>query len=236
MTSSTNTSENTKEPKEKPLRKLTHKQKGFIKDYIVTGNGVQSALKNYDTTSPEVANAIAVENLQKPSVKGAILEALGEDLLAEKHLALLNSTKVEHMVFPLGPEDRTKKLDTSELPAPVKTMLDAEQALQRTDLSDEEIREMLAEVNCKVKRIVHGETSRHVYYWAADNKAVKDALDMAYKIRGTYAPEKSVNLNLEVSDSPEIKKLTDQLNAVYRGTGLSSDGGASSPVGHQVQD
>lgn len=50
-------------------RKLTKKQQGFIKDYLETGNGTQSALKNYDTNDYATANAIAVENLQKPSVR-----------------------------------------------------------------------------------------------------------------------------------------------------------------------
>jgi hypothetical protein len=46
------------------------KQRLFVKEYVKNkGNGTVSALKVYDTTKPEIANAIAVENLQKPSVK-----------------------------------------------------------------------------------------------------------------------------------------------------------------------
>jgi phage terminase small subunit len=48
--------------------KLTKKQKGFVKDYLETGNGVESALRNYDTTDYNTANVIAVENLQKPTI------------------------------------------------------------------------------------------------------------------------------------------------------------------------
>lgn len=51
------------------MEKLTKKQQGFVKDYLETGNGTQSALNNYDTDKPTVANAIAVENLQKPSIR-----------------------------------------------------------------------------------------------------------------------------------------------------------------------
>ncbi len=50
-------------------RRLTKKQKGFADAYLETGIGVQSALKNYDTKDYDTANAIAVENLQKPSVQ-----------------------------------------------------------------------------------------------------------------------------------------------------------------------
>lgn len=57
------------EPKQK---KLTMKQAKFVKGIAEGKTQVQSALDSYDTTSYTVANAIAVENLQKPSVKEAL--------------------------------------------------------------------------------------------------------------------------------------------------------------------
>lgn len=59
----------------KKLPKLTRKQRGFVKDYVLTENGTQSALNNYDIESkdPEkVASVIATENLGKPSIINAI--------------------------------------------------------------------------------------------------------------------------------------------------------------------
>jgi len=61
--------------KPKKLPKLTKKQNGFVDDYVLTGNGTQSALNNYDIEgkNPEkIASALAVENLGKPSVALAI--------------------------------------------------------------------------------------------------------------------------------------------------------------------
>lgn len=58
-------------------RGLTKKQKGFVKDYLETGNGTQSALKNYDTTDYKTASVIATENLEKPRVI-AYLESKAE--------------------------------------------------------------------------------------------------------------------------------------------------------------
>lgn len=49
--------------------KLTKKEKDFADAYIETGNGTQSALKAYDTDSPNVASAIAVGNLRKQRVQ-----------------------------------------------------------------------------------------------------------------------------------------------------------------------
>lgn len=54
----------------KPRKRLSVKQRIFAEEFVKTkGNGTQSALKAYDTTKPEVANAIAVENLQKPLIR-----------------------------------------------------------------------------------------------------------------------------------------------------------------------
>lgn len=47
---------------------LTKKQRGFVEDYLETGNGVESALKNYDTDDYSTAGAIASENLKKPKI------------------------------------------------------------------------------------------------------------------------------------------------------------------------
>ena len=98
-------------------------------------------------------------------------EHLGDDKLTKKHNDLLNATRIEHMTF---------------LPLPKK----GKKKRKGEVLTDEMIKELLISVNCQVRKIVHGEQARHVYFWAADNNAVKNALDMAYKIKGKYAPEK----------------------------------------------
>ena len=48
------------------------KQAKFVKAKAEGKSGIQAALIAYDTTSPNVAGAIAAENLQKPNVKEAI--------------------------------------------------------------------------------------------------------------------------------------------------------------------
>jgi hypothetical protein len=42
------------------------------------------------------------------------------------------------------------------------------------------------------------------------------ASDQIYKRLGGYAPDKSINLNVEVQASPEIKALTEKLNELYK--------------------
>ena len=214
--------------KKEKTPKLTKKQKGFVKDYIETGNGSLAAKKNYNVSSDLTARVIASENLTKPNIVNSIKEALPDELLTKRHLELLNSTRMDHMIFPLGSKTRADELDMSKMPTPVKTILDAEMRLAQTSLSDEEITEMLAEVNCTVRRIVHGETARHVYFWAPDNKARKEAIDMGYKVKGTYAPEKSINLtlngNISIEEREKLElvavKTLDELDSMTLGEKL----------------
>jgi len=90
-------------------KKLTKKQRGFVKDYVRTENGLQSALKNYDIESKEnadiIAGGIAVDNLKKPyiieaieterkSLKQALIDkGITEETLADKVGELLEAKK-----------------------------------------------------------------------------------------------------------------------------------------------
>jgi hypothetical protein len=59
-----------------------------------------------------------------------------------------------------------------------------------TSMEDSDIEKLLSDTNCFLRKIVHGEQAKHAYFWAPDNKARKEALDMIYKLKGHYAPEK----------------------------------------------
>ncbi len=101
---------------------------------------------------------------------------LSDDDLAKKHQELLDATRLDHMTFPVD----------------------------ETSLPDNEIVQMLKGVNCKVKKIVHGEQARHVYFWSYDNKARKEALDMAYKLKGKYTEKVDVTsggLPIQISEA-----------------------------------
>jgi hypothetical protein len=129
-------------------RKLSRKAAGFVKDIVEGRPGVHAALANYDTTDYMTAAAIASENLKKPQIIDAIAEALPDDLLARRHLELLNKREV--IRTPDGDE-----------------------------LSDQ-----------------------------PDTQAVKAALDMAYKLKGSYAPEKHAHGHFTISDEHREKAKT----------------------------
>ena len=61
-------------------KKLTFKQKAFVKEYLRTGHGTKSALKAYDTDDYNTADSIAVENLQKPTIIKKLNEQAKEAL------------------------------------------------------------------------------------------------------------------------------------------------------------
>lgn len=146
--------------------RLTKKERGFVKDYIKTGNGTQSALKNYDTVDYSTAGNIASENLNKPKIINAIQEALPDELLAQVHLEGLSATKrsgTGGMKISIGTDGKVNDFGHTDIDEPDYAV-------------------------------------RHKY------------LDSAYKIKGTYAPEKVVNLNVDVEATQEIKDLAEQLN------------------------
>lgn len=211
------------------------------------------------TPRQELAAKAYVKNLQldKPKPIGEVLKSVGygtglqnqparviesegfqsilktylpEDLVAERHVQLLNATKMDHMVFPLGPEGEDDiNFSGGKI---IKTKSDGEEEMgenspmkefvERTTLTDQEIIEMLAEVNCKVRRIVHGETARHVYFWSADNTARDKALDKAYKLRGRYMddPENpqpkivnTYNFLFSEQTKEKVKEIEDTIKA-----------------------
>ena len=120
------------------LPKLTKREKGFIKDIINGETGVVAAKSNYNTSSYASAGAIACETLKKPRIQEAIktiAEQIPDELLVEKHLALLNKKNKDGI----------------------------------------------------------------------DTQAVKAGLEMSYKLKGSYSPEK-----IKYSGEININPLTDK--------------------------
>lgn len=157
-------------------------------------------------------------------------EYMPEELVAQRHLELLNAKHLQHDTFAMGfrteqdkrkaiealqleyknardeapsdddededfdDEDAPKKKKKSKKKLKTKAQIQSEIAdkienAQET-LTDPDLVEMLKDAGCIVKRIAHRLQCREVYYFVADNKARKDALDMVHKLRGKYAPEK----------------------------------------------
>jgi len=55
-------------------------------------------------------------------------------------------------------------------------------------------------------------------------------------VGGGYAPEKSINVNVEVEANPKIKELAEMLNGIYRSRSSGSDGATPSTLGDKAQN
>jgi len=88
-----------------------------------------------------------------------------------------------------------------------------------TDMTDEEITELVESVGGSVRKFKHGDTATHVWFWAANTKARQDALKLAYDLKGklgkkeeggsgniynTFVQNNSINPN-----TPNAKTLVD---------------------------
>lgn len=83
-------------------RNLSPKQKAFAKAYVEKKmNGTQAALAVYDTKSPNVAGAIATENLQKPKIKEEIASLLRDnDIVLADILGIHKRNMLQNKHYP----------------------------------------------------------------------------------------------------------------------------------------
>ncbi len=201
----------------KTPRRLSKKQKGFIKDYIATGNGTQAALNNYDIESdkPDVVAAnIASENLRKPQVINRILSIAGQipdELVVEKHKKLFTQKQLAYFTF-------------------------------SKSMSDEEITDHVNAAGFDVIVIRESDKGKLAFYSIDDAQAISKATDMAYKLKGAYAPEKTITLNIEAKvDEKDLllaTKLREQRITTTggQGGGVEGDGTDTEPMGGEVSN
>src|SRR4051812_41608401 len=71
-----------------------------------------------------------------------------------------------------------------------ETLEDLSEEIRGEQLTDADIREMFEELGTPVRRIVHGDMVRHVYYWAENHMANLDAIDKIINLFGLYVPKR----------------------------------------------
>jgi len=181
--------------REKPNRKPSIKQQRAIDNVVVNGGNLYKAMidAGYSPATAHTPQKLTESRAWKQIVD----EFLPDESLGQAHRQLLGATTLDHMVFPLGPKGEDD--DNFSGSTPDKDTTPDQIKKDRTKLTDGEIIDLLADTGCTVRKIVHGETARHVYFWSIDNNARKNALDMAYKLKGSYAPEKSVSIVRHIS-------------------------------------
>lgn len=163
--------------------KPTLKQKLLVGKYIENrGNAYRAAIEagySHNTAVNARKNIIESKGFTE-----LLEEMLPDSDLLDVHKGLLGSTKLDHMTFPLGPAGEDDPNLSGAHPNGPNVLDKAGVPVERTTLSDEEIKVMIAEVGGQVRRIVHGDTARHVYFWAPNDNARQQALKLAYELRG----------------------------------------------------
>ena len=147
----------------------TIKQETAIKKVVENGGNVSKAMRDAKYSIQTAKNPKKLTDSK--AWEEIMQQQLPDKAIARVHKELMGATRMEHMTFPPFNEEKKNNKGKGE------------------QLTDDDIVLFLAEVNCRVRRIVHGELVRHVYFWSADNVARDKALDKAYKLKGHYQAE-----------------------------------------------
>lgn len=192
----------------------TTRQTDSLKDraiqvWLEKGGSKADAMREVGYADSMVKNPQKVFNTEYAMEK---LEEAGVDLNgALKQLnRKVNSRRLDHMTFPPFNKEKHDKSINAGISDDLSDDLNDEEIglLEKAgdssifdvfnsgekkgeQLTDDDIRELLADVNCVVRRIVHGDNARHVYFWTDNDKAQLDAIDKIINLYGLYAPKKT---------------------------------------------
>lgn len=216
----------------------TERQKKAIELVVENRGNVSKAMRDAGYAEKTAKNP---KNLTESDAWKELMDKhLSDKELADKHRELLNSTRLDHMVFPplrmkkVEDEEQVEEGDRLEPQGHGGALKRNGSKVETSGMTDETIIELLADVGCTVRRIEHGETARHVYFWSADSKARKDALDMAYKLKGKYATEKvditTKGEKVNISDT-QYEQLIRAAAARNAGSVSGGDAGSRYPAG-----
>lgn len=165
------------------------------------GKAMQQAgySKTVSLTPSKVTNSRSWQELME--------EQLPDSLLSATHNELLKSKSLDKMSFPNEHDD-----DDSDDKSEDKGVDsgDSGDNLQEDNLTDGDIRELLKDVGCTVRRIVHGKNNREVYFWSSNDKARNDALQMAYKLKGRFDEKVNIDITRKEIVSIKITEITSE--------------------------
>jgi len=176
----------------------TIKQKTAIKKMVENGGNMGKAMKEAG-----YSDAMA-KNPQKLTESAGFQElmnqaGLSDQELLSKHSELLNSAVINSVTF--------------------STFKNPKKGKKYKALTDEEIKKIIENApGCKLIRVLRTPTEAIAYYYSPDARSRKAALDMGYKLKGNYAPEKKehsgkIEVQAKEDVSPEDhKKLMDIKN------------------------
>lgn len=182
------------------LEKLSKKDQEFVKEIVLTGNGTEAVKKVYGAKNDNAAAANASKKLTKPKFAEAV---------AELRLSLAQRLPDDILEENHKALFKQKRVDYFVFP---KTM------------EDEEIKQHVLANGLEVITVRTSDKGKMAFYSIPDAMAISKGLDMGYKLKGAYAPDKSINLNLngDIVATEELEALADQLNELARNKEIHS--------------
>lgn len=119
----------------------------------------------------------------------ALRTMLPQGRLLSKHKDLLESKRLEHMVFPVA-------------------------------VTDEIIIELIHEIGGVMRRIMHGETANHVWFWMRNDGVVEAAVALGYKLHGVLNADRPLPANpyAGLSDTELQKRIEERRKAITHRT------------------
>ena len=128
--------------------------------------------------SPEYARQ-PQKFLKTKTAQELLEEYLPDELIAKRHSELLDAADIQHYCFPKLGENR------------VKGKKGEKSKVEKQELTNEEIKEIVESVpGCRLIYVKRDFMGAWAFYQVPDTKSRKDAIDMAYKRKGDYAPDK----------------------------------------------
>jgi len=181
--------------KKKPIKKTKEpleRRKRMAKRLIENGGkSISKAMRDAGYSDAYASNPHKFKKTKK--FKELMQEIMPDDLLAETHLSLLRAGEIQHYTFPAIVLNKMTKSKDKRAKRHIKAKEPVASAI-----SDEEIKQIVECVpGCKLIYIRYEPAmgGKVAYYQAPDSRSRKDALDMAYKLKGSYAAEKFEEVN-----------------------------------------
>ena len=117
------------------MRKLSLKERRFVKNYIQTGNLTEATIRSYDTKNRKNANAMGPMIIRRPAVKAYLQELLDEQGLSDEKIAgkLKKIIDAGTRRVPLKETTAQTALDALKFTAKLKDIIPSQKIEQKVD-------------------------------------------------------------------------------------------------------
>lgn len=177
-------------------KKLTRKQKIFVEEFVATGVGAEAVRR-----------------------AGYKIGGKGGSKTKELAVATASAIATENLEKPLVQEAVREILTREAVDEAHQSLIDAvrlDYFVFSKKMSDEEITEHLASQGIVTVNIRESDKGKLAFYSLPDGASRGKGIELYHKLHGTFAPEKKLNVNIDLAPNPRLKGLAEKLNEKKR--------------------